>query len=116
MTVVAFPANRMGKARLDMELSFAAYVVAAVRALGEPATVAEIESLLRATPAASHFNFAGQVVETLAELSLAGQGVPFDVQVFRPVELERQTAWAFTPDFRGRMRAAGYAPRLRSLT
>ena len=84
-------------------------MAAAIRELGEPATIEEIAALLAmaAGPAPS--------VAHLAALFARDAGQPAGERLFRPVRLGDRTAWAFTRAFRVFLDQEGFHPILRRL-
>ncbi len=105
MTVIAFPpskASAAGHQRLGL-------VAAAIRELGEPATIEEIAALLALadTPAPS--------IAHVAALFARDAGQPPGERLFRPVRLGDQTAWAFTRAFRAFLDQEGFHPIMRQL-
>ncbi len=87
-----------------------AYVAAALRYLGEPATVAEIADFLSLHETERTMSRSIDVATLLASHSPSGL-LP---SIFRPVGLGGGAAWAFTPEFRRSLRQAGLEPRFRT--
>ena len=91
------------------------YLVAALRRLGEPATLDELSVLVREVSgqrAAWTNPFLGSVLEKLCETGL--DDLP-ETPVFRAVALENGSAWAFTQPFRTLLRRGDMTTALRPL-
>lgn len=91
------------------------YLVAALRRLGEPATLDELSVLVRGVSgqrAAWTNAFLGSILERLCETGL--DDIP-DTPVFRAVTLENGSAWAFTQPFRTLLRRGDMTAALRPL-
>lgn len=105
MTVVAFP-QTLAPAGSHLRLGL---VAAAIRELGEPATIAEIAALLALAQAPA------PSVAHVAALFARDAGQPPGERLFRPVRLGDQTAWAFTRAFRAFLDQEGFHPIMRRL-
>ena len=107
--VVAFP-KRDVRNRHDATLSAVVVVSCALRTLGEPARLSELAALAgRVDPQLDHRTVA-DVLHGAATDELDGV-LPF--ALFRPVALQGEEAWAFSPEYRAVMRQAGLEPTLR---
>ena len=99
MNIISFPVPQTARRR-QVEADMALYLVAALRRLGEPATLPELSTLLSEVcgPRTEWMDaFLGSALETFRETGLPEAP---EIPVFRLVPYKGGSAWAFTQRFR----------------
>ncbi len=114
MTVLSFPDVKRQRSALGRREA-SIYLIAVLRLMGEPATLAELSAVVR--EASGHHDdwtdaFLGSVLETLRETGF--DDIP-GVAVLRVIDLAGGSAWAFTQTFRAMLRVSGMPTALRSV-
>jgi hypothetical protein len=114
MTIISFPAPPAARRR-QAEADTALYLVAALRRIGEPATLPELSDLLSEVcgPRTDWMDaFLGSTLQTFCETGLPDAP---EIPVFRSVPYNGGSAWAFTQRFRSVLRRFDLPLALRPL-
>ena len=114
MVVIPFPSKLRPTPPADQEPEkVLVHIIAAIHSLGEPATLGDIGGLLLDIKVLRTQYEAAALSSILVEYSRPEPVQPFEVSLFRPVLIGGMTAWAFTSQFRRKLRAIGLTPSLR---
>lgn len=114
MVVIPFPSQLRPTPPADLAPEkVLVHIIAAIHSLGEPATLGDIGGLLLEIEVIRGQYEAAALSSILVEYSQPARGRPSEFSLFRPVLVGGMTAWAFTSQFRRRLRAIGLTPSLR---